>query len=83
MLDFKLKNLVRGHPISDFKHWHVTGGGLNALELEFRGTKPWLLSCLSDEALRVISAALWEVLDCDGELLRQNVRRNSLDFGKF
>ena len=82
LLDAKSKQMVRQQNVTDLRHWHL-GGGVHAVELEFHAARPWLFACPTEDSLRSVSAALWEVLDCDGQLLvRQNMRRNSLDFGK-
>uniref|UniRef100_A0A1I8HPE4 FERM domain-containing protein n=1 Tax=Macrostomum lignano TaxID=282301 RepID=A0A1I8HPE4_9PLAT len=66
LLDSKSKALIRSQPVSELRHWHLGNSPINCVELDFQSCKPWNLVCSSEDVLRSLSLALWEVLECDG-----------------
>ena len=83
LLDNKTKLLAKSQNLSSLEDW-LSGSGRShdGLLLEFRGTKPWLLTTPSPENLKSVTAAIWQALDVDGRFLNSGaLRRDSLQFG--
>ena len=57
--------------------------GHDGLVLEFRGSKSkWTLMAPSVDNLKVLTAALWEVMDMDGRFMNFSpLQKDILDFG--
>ncbi|XP_041369675.1 1-phosphatidylinositol 4,5-bisphosphate phosphodiesterase epsilon-1-like [Gigantopelta aegis] len=82
LLDNKTKLLAKSQNIRNLEDW-LSGSGRShdGLLLEFRGTKPWLLTMPSPENLKSVTAAIWQALDVDGRFLNSGaLRRDSFEF---
>ena len=86
LLDNKTKLLLHSHPISEIHQWTTgIGKGHDGLTLEFRGSKSkWQLTAPSVDNLKVMTAALWEVMDMEGRFLNCTpLQKDILDFGEY
>ncbi len=83
-----LKGLLgphRTHPLT--KHSTVfiyfPSPGHDGLILEFRASKPWMLSVPFVDNLKAVTSTLWDVMDIGGRFMENvAVQRDVLDFGE-
>ncbi|XP_064631376.1 uncharacterized protein LOC135489776 isoform X2 [Lineus longissimus] len=81
LLDIKTKALLKSQPISELQLPNTYCGKVSeAVQLEFRGTKNWVLATQSLDSLKSVMASLWEVMDLDGCFLESSALRQSFDF---
>ena len=79
LLDTKTKLLLKTHTAADLREW--TGSGPEGIILEFRGSKPWLLSIQSPEDLKAVRSALWNIGSSSRPMGTLPFHEDVLEFG--
>ena len=81
LLNMRSKTVCQTEPLHSFQHWTLLGN--ECLEMQFRGSKPWVIIASSSEDMKSITSALMEATDIGGSLINHfpSNQRDFFDFG--
>ena len=68
-----------GEAAADLREW--TGSGPEGIILEFRGSKPWVLTIQSPEDLKAVRSALWNIGSSSRPMGTLPFHEDVLEFG--
>lgn len=85
LLDERTKLRLQSHDVRELKNWDTgTGKAQDELELEFRGSKSWKFVAPSQDSLKSIFGALWDIKGSQHRGLLENLpfHQDLIDYGE-